>query len=278
MNLDDELRRMFGDVEDRLDVPVRQDATETIVAGARRLRRRRVAAATASGVLAVAVLAGVGIVLATQDPESAPPAITSPVPTPSTAPSRSSSAPPSSAGSVPSREQPAGTEPGDPDGGPVTGGGGDQDEDTTTEPPPSPPAVTGSLIGPDGFGSIRLGMTYEELLATGAIQPGEPPAAGCSAYEFVDAAGSGYVHVSAAGGAQAILTSASTHTVEGVSHGWTLEQVRRVYPEVTTEAITAQNPVPVQVRGNPAVVYMIAFIGGDVVTELSLQYADQPCF
>jgi hypothetical protein len=278
VNIDDELRRMFGQVEDRLDVPVREDATETIVAGARRLRRRRVAVATASGAFAVAVLAGFGILLASPEPESAPPAITSTTPTTSVVSSQSSSSPPPSSSSS-SRRPPAGTNPGD--GGPAggDGGGGDQDEETTEEPPPPP--VTGSLIGPDGFGSIRLGMSYEELLAAGAIQGDPPPESGCTAYEFADQAGSGYVHLTAAGGAQAILPSTPTHTVEGVSHEWRLVQVRKVYPEVTREAIAVQNPIPVEVRGNPGAVYLISFVGDDVagyaVTEITLRYADQPC-
>lgn len=280
MNLDDDLRRMFHDVEDRLDVPVRDDATETIVAGARRLRRRRAVVATASGALAVAVLAGVGILLATPEPESAPPAITSTTSTSSEASRASRSSSPPTSRSSSSRTSPAGTVPGD--GGPAGGTGGGEEPDDETPAPPLQPPVTGSQIGPDGFGSVRLGMSYDELVATGAIQAGEPPApSGCTAYEFANESGSGYVHLTAAGGAQAILTSTPTHTVEGVSNEWRLVHVRQFYPEVTREVIATQNPVPVEVRGNPSVVYMIAFVGdetvGFAVNEITLRYADQPC-
>lgn len=57
-----ELRRLFAGLEGRLDVPVRPDATTAIVAGARRLRRRR-AGAMIGAVVALAV-AGAGIAVA----------------------------------------------------------------------------------------------------------------------------------------------------------------------------------------------------------------------
>ncbi|GAB3438593.1 hypothetical protein [Actinophytocola sediminis] len=275
MSLDDELRRMFDAVEDRLDVPVRGGAAETIVAGANRVRRRRIMATTASGVAAVAVLAGVGILLTAPEPESAPPAITSPPP-----PSATVSSPPPASTTPTSRPPstngpPPGTVTGDTQPGTA---GGEAGEDPPSPPPP-PPTVVGSRIGPDGFGSIRLGMSYDELLATGAVRPSQPPpGSGCAAYEFANASGSGSVHVSAVGGAQVILTTDPTNTVDGVSTGWTLAQVRTAYPEVTPEVIAQQNPVPVEVRGNPSVLYLITFVGGEVVAEITLRYADQPCF
>lgn len=51
-DLDERLRRLFAD--DRLTLPVSQEAEEAVVAGARRRRRRRLALASSSGVLAVA--------------------------------------------------------------------------------------------------------------------------------------------------------------------------------------------------------------------------------
>ncbi|MGH3863358.1 hypothetical protein [Actinokineospora sp.] len=71
MNLDDELQRLFAD--ERLDVPVRPGATEAVVAGARRVRRRRVATAAVGGAAALSLLAGTAIVLAKPGPtQSAP--------------------------------------------------------------------------------------------------------------------------------------------------------------------------------------------------------------
>lgn len=275
MNVDDELRRMFDDLGDRLDVPVRFDATEVILAGARRVRRRRIAAATVSGVLAVVLLAGAGILLTRPGPESAPPAVTWNGPPPSTAWSASASvvAPPR----VPSttNEPPAGSATGGVRGPAVDGGPAGEEE--PPRPRPERPPVTGVQIGPDGFGSVRLGMGYDELVATEAIRGSEPPpTSGCVSYEFTDQAGSGQVQVTSVGGVQAIQPAARTRTAEGVSSEWTLARVSALYPEVTPEVVAAQNPVPVEVRGNPGVVYMIAFTD-DVVTGISLRYADQFC-
>jgi hypothetical protein len=276
VNVDDELRRMLDDLGDRLDVPVRFDATEVILAGAKRLRRRRIAAATASGVVAVVLLAGIGILLARPGPESAPPAVTWNAPPPTTSSSPSASLlPPRSRVHPSTNEPPEGTATGGVLGPGIDGGpaGGDK------PPPPSPerPPVTGVQLGPDGFGSVRLGMSYEELVATGALSESEPPPpSGCATYEFTDPVGSGQVQITSVGGVQAIRPATGTHTVDGVSSGWTLAQVRVLYPEVTPEFVAAQNPVPVEVRGNPGVVYMITF-ADEVVSEISLRYADQFC-
>jgi hypothetical protein len=52
--------------------------------------------------------------------------------------------------------------------------------------------------------------------------------------------------------------------------------VQTVYPQVTEQAITEANPVPVPTGvGNAN--YMLGFIG-DFLSDMSLQNADQPCF
>lgn len=61
MDLDDELRRLFQD--QRLDIPVRPGADEAVVIGARRVRRKRIALASAGSTFAVAALVAGGIAL-----------------------------------------------------------------------------------------------------------------------------------------------------------------------------------------------------------------------
>jgi hypothetical protein len=61
VDLDDELRRLFQD--QRLDIPVRPGADEAVVAGARRVRRNRIALASAGSTFAVAALVAGGIAL-----------------------------------------------------------------------------------------------------------------------------------------------------------------------------------------------------------------------
>ena len=62
MDLDDELRRLFQD--QRLDIPVKPGADHAVVTGARRVRRRRVALASAGSAFAVAALVAGGVALA----------------------------------------------------------------------------------------------------------------------------------------------------------------------------------------------------------------------
>ncbi|HWO64846.1 MAG TPA: hypothetical protein VNO31_32890, partial [Umezawaea sp.] len=62
VDLDDELRRLFQD--QRLDIPVKPGADHAVVTGARRVRRRRVALASAGSAFAVAALVAGGVALA----------------------------------------------------------------------------------------------------------------------------------------------------------------------------------------------------------------------
>ncbi len=61
VDLDDELRRLFRD--QRLDIPVRPGADDAVVTGARRVRRKRIALASAGSTFAVAALVAGGIAL-----------------------------------------------------------------------------------------------------------------------------------------------------------------------------------------------------------------------
>jgi hypothetical protein len=66
MDLEDELTRLFQD--ERLDVRVAADAEQTVVAGARRVRRRRIALVSAAGVLSVSALAAGAVFLVRPTP------------------------------------------------------------------------------------------------------------------------------------------------------------------------------------------------------------------
>jgi len=94
VDLDDELRRLFQD--QRLDIPVKPGADHAVVTGARRVRRRRMALASAGSAVAVAALVAGGVALAgLGGPSSMPPAgppstVTKTVVVDSTAPSYAS--------------------------------------------------------------------------------------------------------------------------------------------------------------------------------------------
>lgn len=85
MDLDDELRRLFQD--DRLEIQVKPGADEAVVTGARRLRRRRVAMASAASTLAVATVVAGGVALSgVAGPTDLPPAASSVLTTTTTNP------------------------------------------------------------------------------------------------------------------------------------------------------------------------------------------------
>jgi hypothetical protein len=69
MDLEDELKRLFAD--ERLTVQVPADAEKTVVAGAKRIRRRRTALVSAAGVVAAAAVV-TGTLMLTHGPDTAP--------------------------------------------------------------------------------------------------------------------------------------------------------------------------------------------------------------
>lgn len=223
MNLDDELRRLFDD--DRLDVAVRPDADRVIVAGAKRIRRRRFVAATA-GVVAAAVLLGSGVALAGDGmPSSLPPArppTTHPTTTepPPTTTMRTTTTPPPPA-SPPGTERVA-----------TRTGESTHEQTTTGQPPttPEPVVVTDAVFGPTGYGPLVLGMSLDAAVATGALGEALWDNGICTRYPIN---GGGQVLVSHAYGTTAISAGPSARTPEGIAFGSTVADVRAAYPAAT---------------------------------------------
>jgi hypothetical protein len=278
VNLDDDLRRMLADLDadERLDVPVRPGAAELIVAGARRVRRKRIAAVTAASALTAAAVVVGGFVLAAGGPEALPPATSDLQVAPeSSVPSSGSS---SRATTSPSgRTTASGIRPGGEAPGP--GGGGDGgadggDQQPTVDPPPPP---SGEQIGPASFQALRLGMTYDEAVATGMVGAGDPvPATGCATYPLlVGGESAGGVQISAASGVEVLYPVVALHTPEGPSNGWSLAQVKAVYPEIDEAAVADSGLAFPAVPGNPGAVYRLEFL--DELVGIALQSSAQPC-
>jgi len=265
MDLDDELRRIFAD--DRLDVAVRPDAQERIVAGARRARlRRRMAVTGATGGVAVAALVA-GAVLFTDPgpPDAMPPAERT---TSRPAPTTSGSAMPSA---TPQSPPPSAT---GSNGKPRPG----NDPATTAGTKTKPPTVRGMQIGPTGFGVMYLGMSFDEAKAVSATE-GEPPPPenSCTQYPLLlDGEPAGNLYFSSAG-VEAISPTPDLHTAEGVSQGWTVAQVNAVYPDVTEELVADYGRVLVPAPGNSGANYRLQFADG-VLTGIILQSVNQPCY
>jgi len=267
MDLDDELRRMFANSGDQLDIPVRGDAEQTIVAGAGRRRKRRLAAMGASGAAAMAVVVAAGIALANPTPEAMPPAI----PTSTTdAPSETTSTT-----TTPTSE----TVPVPPPAAPPTSGEVDPpNEETTEEEEPPPPAAQGEVIGPFGWRELRLGMTYDEAVATGlVVETGSPPGDGCTSYTIATADGShGGALTFSYNGLEFIAPYAKVRTPEGVWEGMPIEQFLELYPEKADE-VAQSGSVTIPAVGNSAAEYRIDHHGTGTVSMIALRIYARGC-
>lgn len=258
MNLDDELRRLFAD--DRLDIPVHAGATETVLTGARRRRHRRVAAVTASTALVAVLLVG-GIAIAGGVPDSTPirpagPTTTESLAAPTTTPAR----PPTSTTTTrPSTTTPRAT-------GAVT-----------ADPPPD--AASGPILGPDGFGALKLGMSYDDAVATGVMIPDGPPLEdrGCGGYDLVGYPNSPStisVYAMHDLGVAAIFLQKGMRTPEGIKLGSPVKDFYAAYPDTGPGDWQAVAAVP----GNPDAIYHMVISKDGKVGSLALALRKHECF
>ncbi|HEY0807281.1 MAG TPA: hypothetical protein VGD84_19595 [Pseudonocardiaceae bacterium] len=261
-DLDAELRRLFAD--DRLDVPVSRHASATVVAGARRRRRNRMAMATAGGVAAMAAIVFAAATLS---------GLVHPT-------DRVSAADPSS-GIVLSTT--------------IT-------TTTPTAAPPSAQADSAAVLGPDGYGDLLLGMSWQDALASGELRQSAPlSSAGCLRYSVVvdtpvrklpvtptpNASGSApatalpplpvvaELVVSVRNGVVQVIAGPLLRTPEGVGVGTSRDVLADVYPKLV--APTRGGAAVTAVVANPKAVYMFDLSGTGVVTSFSLRLAKSDC-
>jgi hypothetical protein len=150
----------------------------------------------------------------------------------------------------------------------------------TSPPSTKPPAAStaAGVIGPDGYGKIKLGMSYADVRASGAIKEDENASPGCNQYEmFTGGRSDGYVHISKERGVEAIGPILKVSTPEKVAVGATLAKVRAAYPAVEEISVSELGRGYTPVPGNPKAVYRIAFQNGAVET-ISLQLEDESCY
>lgn len=261
MNLDDELHRILSD--DRLNVAVQPGAEERIVAGAQRLRRRRMATASTVGALAVAVLVGGGIVLANAGRDDAlPPAERTSTTAPTTTTGTSSTSQPLTSSAAPSdKPKPPADDP-----------------ETTVSTRTAPPKTTGMQIGPNAFGVLWLGMPFDEAVAAGGTEGSPPdPNSGCvGGYPLLlNGEPAGEVSFGPDGKVMALWPTVDQHTADGVSTGWTAAQVQAVYTGITDEDVSL-GFATVEVPGDSLALYELGFTDG-VLTRLGLRLPNGFC-
>jgi hypothetical protein len=158
----------------------------------------------------------------------------------------------------------------------------------TTEPASTtePPARTETVVGPAGFGPLRLGMGKSAAEATGAITPfrQRDGAAGeaCPSAAVLNTPDTSVVAVvllSTKLGVATIEVPTGMHTPEGIGRGSTLAAAKQAYPDLKsytgTTARTGRNSA--KVPGNAAASYRVVISGGKV-SELTLQLSNQDCY
>lgn len=267
----DELRKLFGD--DRLDVRPAPGADRAIVSGARRRRRRRAAAGAGAGTLAVLGLIGGGLALSGVGQGGAPrdanvaaaptsPEATGTVSMPSSPTGAGSEAPPSSS--------PAWT----------TSLSERQDPPPTSSPATSVPEDVESgrvlaaapVLGPDGYLSLRLGMSYRDATATGLLDPGSGPPAqeGCASYRLAEGAAT-ISEITISGGDGIVrFRAADAQTPEGIRSGSSLDQLRSAYSDLSGES----NGYVASASESARYVFTVA---QDTVSQVQLESRDADC-
>ncbi|MGY2129345.1 hypothetical protein [Blastococcus sp. SYSU DS0617] len=143
----------------------------------------------------------------------------------------------------------------------------------------APPAQSTPVLGPDGFGALKLGMDRDQAEASGVVEPfvDEPVSDRCLWRSALSGAPAdeGWVFHSETLGIAAIDAPTGVQTVEGIGIGSPTAAVDAAYPDwdPSDHVMRGYAPVP----GNDKAVYRIAFSDG-AVTDLALQFIDQDCY
>ncbi|MBN6035437.1 hypothetical protein [Amycolatopsis sp. 195334CR] len=234
-----ELRRLFDD--ERLGLRPAPDAGQLIVAGAKRRRVRRRRMSVAGGALGVVALVAGGFALTGGGfrHETPPPVAQPPGPNPSLQigpsatmiPVPAPTSPPP--GSAPPPQPPPNPHPGHASMPPPTATASDAPAATPKAGPPVP------VIGPGGYGKLRLNTTMEQASSAGINFTPENSGGvdgGCTSYFFsgTGVPSGGSVVVSPNRGVVYINPSVPATTPEGVGAGTTRDQLQKTYPEATT--------------------------------------------
>ncbi|MCX2948608.1 hypothetical protein [Lentzea sp. NEAU-D7] len=263
-DLDDELRRLFSD--DRLDVHSAPVSTEAVLRGADRRRRRRNAVA---GTLALVAVAGAGIGVS-RFGMSSPDGTAGALLTTSTSVPTTSSPPPPvtvySTETVTLGQPPNST--GGNTGKPSSGG-----TSKSTPKPPSSPATPESQ--PGRYGTLALGMSEADALATGSlVEPGSPAdaEARCKAYATKSVPDTDAVVVSPARGIVRITMPSYAKTPKNVGAGSTVADVKAAYKN----AAQSGSDVIVQMSATPPWSYVFK-TDGTVVTTVFMRLNANDC-
>ena len=158
-------------------------------------------------------------------------------------------------------------------------------------PTPTPTAAVETepavpMLGPDGLGALKLGMSRAQAEATGLVGPfrNEPNSDRCLWRSALTGApaGKGIVLHSETLGVATIDAYEGVRTPEGIAIGSSFAAVQSAYPDAEPmfpdfESSGHNGRVYTWARGSSQAVYRISFIDATVV-QLTLQYANQDCY
>ena len=126
-------------------------------------------------------------------------------------------------------------------------------------------ATTENVLGPDGFGPIKVGMSLSDAIATGKV--GEPVGGNdlCRGYKWAYSSGPVLI-ISKAHGVYSIPgTAAGARTPEGVGVGSTAAEVKKAYPKAVDGWQNGVANIRTTTPQNPANRYTFGLKEGKVV-------------
>ncbi|WP_329053278.1 hypothetical protein OG738_10760 [Amycolatopsis sp. NBC_01488] len=231
--LEQRLRELFAD--ERLDLPPPPDAGPTIVAGARRRRRRRQGALAVAGVAAAVVAVSGGLTMVRLHAEDGTAVMSADGSSLSVRPPENLTAGRQPQASVPGPTSTQDIEVSAPPASPTSKA---SRPPSAQSPSKLPHVLSGPLLDPDGFGTIKLGMSETQIAAQGVTLSDAQVGASCTVYT---AHGSGVpsnatVVVSKAVGLTVVTPDQAAHTAEGIGAGSTKAQVLAAYPGAKDES------------------------------------------
>ncbi|WP_433609034.1 hypothetical protein ACQP2P_37175 [Dactylosporangium sp. CA-139114] len=162
----------------------------------------------------------------------------------------------------------------------------------TTSAPTGPPATINAptsraatndlsvVLGPDGLGSLKLGMNRQQALATQMVASLPEATNGCTTGILYGAHKpyEGAVWLHASEGVSAIYAFSDVHTREGLHLGSTYDELMRTYPDWQPVDLGQRDDRGyAKVPGNANAVWRIATSDGKVAS-LALQLRHQGCY
>jgi len=137
---------------------------------------------------------------------------------------------------------------------------------------PGGPETLGSVLGPDGYGGLTLGMTYEDAARQNLVRDKEREWAECATFTLAD--GNGTASFKLNGGAfDVTVNNSAVHTPEGVGVGSTVEELSQAFPEGFGEADGFSTPVTAQHE----TYYIFSTPEQGTATSMSLVRPDDGC-